>query len=169
MSTALTEPVALIKDYAIIVDPSDNVAVVKTEVAPGLEVSLPDGRVVEVKDSVPPGHRFATRDIRTGEFVLQYRQPIGTSLGICGGERISHDNMSNDVPLVRHTPEDLYTPPPVYIPEAERATFMGFRRADGRTGTRNFVLIVPTSMCASHEAQQISMMSEFLHYKREKY
>ncbi|HYO91479.1 MAG TPA: UxaA family hydrolase, partial [Pyrinomonadaceae bacterium] len=56
-----------------------------------------------------------------------------------------------------------------YIPESSRATFMGFRRPDGRVGTRNFVLIVPTSMCASHEAQQISMMSEFLHYKREKF
>ena len=31
------------------------------------------------------------------------------------------------------------------------------------------LLIVPTSMCASHEATQISMMSEFLHYSREKY
>jgi altronate hydrolase len=36
-------------------------------------------------------------------------------------------------------------------------------------GTRNFVLVVPTSMCASHEAQQISLMSEFLHYSRERY
>src|SRR4030095_2447770 len=43
------------------------------------------------------------------------------------------------------------------------------RRPDGRVGTRNYVLIVPTSMCASHEAQQISMMSEFMLYKREKY
>ncbi|MDQ6785447.1 MAG: UxaA family hydrolase, partial [Acidobacteriota bacterium] len=34
---------------------------------------------------------------------------------------------------------------------------------------RNFILIVPTSMCASHEALQISMMSEFLHYKRERF
>ncbi len=46
---------------------------------------------------------------------------------------------------------------------------MGFRRPDGRVGTRNFVLIVPTSMCASHEATQISMMSEFMHYSREKF
>src|SRR5205085_3968649 len=109
--------------------------------------------------AVPPGHRFATRDIPSNDFVLQYGQPIGTSLGIREGERISHDNMSNDVPIVRALPEDLHTPQPDYIPLSERATFMGFRRPDGRTGTRNFVLIVPTSMCASHEAQQISMMS----------
>ena len=40
---------------------------------------------------------------------------------------------------------------------------------DGRVGTRNYVLIVPTSMCASHEAQQISMIAEFTLYNREKY
>src|SRR5215210_3392290 len=158
-----------ISDYAIIVDPRDNLAVVKRETEPGLEVALPEGTVMRVRAKVPPGHRFATRDIPVGDFVLQYGQPIGTSLGIKEGDYISHDNMSNDVPIVRELPEDLYTPPPDYIPVSERATFRGFRRPDGRVGTRNYVLIVPTSMCASHEAQQISMMSEFMLYNREKY
>ena len=158
-----------ISEYAIIVDPKDNLAVVKQQTAPGLEVTLPTGRVIRVNATVPPGHRFATRDIPAGEFVLQYGQPIGTSLGIKEGDYISHDNMSNDVPVVRDLAEDLRTPPPDYVPVSERATFMGFRRPDGRVGTRNYVLIVPTSMCASHEAQQISMMSEFMLYKREKY
>jgi altronate hydrolase len=158
-----------ISEYAIIVDRKDNLAVVKTETAPGLEVMLPDGYTIRVRDVVPPGHRFATRDIPAGEFVRQYGQPIGTSLGITVGERISHENMSDDVPVVRELPEDLRTPPPDYIPTEERATFMGLRRPDGRVGTRNYVLIVPTSMCASHEAQQISMMAEFMLYKREKY
>ena len=46
---------------------------------------------------------------------------------------------------------------------------MGYRRRDGRVGTRNYVLIVPTSMCASHEALQISMIAEFTFYNRQKY
>src|SRR5260370_1081242 len=77
--------------------------------------------------------------------------------------------MADHVPIVRDLPEDLHTPPPNYIPDEKRARFAGFRRPDGRVGTRNFVLVVPTSMCASHEAQQISMMAEFMLYKREKY
>jgi altronate hydrolase len=77
--------------------------------------------------------------------------------------------MSNDVPVVRDLPDDLHTPAPDYLDVSERATFMGFRRSDGRVGTRNYILIVPTSMCASHEAAQISMMAEFLYYKREKF
>ena len=158
-----------ISDFAIIVNPHDNVAVVKNETSVGLRVQLPDGGVVDVRNAVPPGHRFATRDIRAGEFVRQYGQPIGTSLGIGKGEWITHENMSDDVPVVRDLPEDLHNAEPEYFSLEERATFMGFRRADGRVGTRNFVLIVPTSMCASHEATQISMMSEFLHYSREKF
>jgi altronate hydrolase len=168
MSTTTTQAPP-VNEYAIIVSPEDNLAVVKRETAPGLELTLPAGRVIVVKDAVQPGHRFATRDIPAGQFVLQYGQPIGTSLGIREGEYISHANMTNDVPVIRDLPADLHTPAPDYLPVSERATFMGFRRPDGRVGTRNFVLIVPTSMCASHEAQQISMMSEFLHYKRERY
>lgn len=158
-----------ISEYAIIVNPNDNVAVVKKATVPGLGVMLPDGAFVELRNAVPPGHRFATRDIPAGQFVLQFGQPIGTSLGISSGEQITHANMSNDVPIVRDLPEDLHTPPPVYVPEAKRAKFMGYRRRDGRVGTRNYVLIVPTSMCASHEAQQISTIAEFTLYNRDKY
>jgi len=166
MSTTFAAPIS---DYAIIVDPKDNVAVVKTPTRPGLELLLPDGREVLVSAVVPPGHRFATRVIPAGAFVLQYGQPIGTSLGIASGAAITHENMSNEVPVIRDLPVDLHTPPPDYLPADRRATFTGFRRPDGRVGTRNFILIVPTSMCASHEAQQISMIAEYTLYSRQKY
>jgi altronate hydrolase len=169
MSTTYITEAAPISEYAIVVDPRDNLAVVKVETQPGLELTLADDRVIRVTGVVPPGHRFATRDIPPGEFVRQYGQPIGTSLGIKEGDYITHDNMSDEVPIVRDLPEDLSTPPPNYFSESERATFMGFRRADGRVGTRNLILIIPTSMCASHEAQQISMIAEFTLYKREKF
>ena len=169
MSAPLSAVALPISDFAIIVNPRDNVAVVKKATSPDLHVTLPDETTLRVTATVPPGHRFATRDIPAGEFVRQYGQPIGTSLGIGAGDYVSHDNMSDEVPLVRELVEDLRTPPPDYFPETRRATFMGYRRTDGRVGTRNYVLIVPTSMCASHEAQQISMIAEFTTYTKEKY
>lgn len=169
MLDTYTQSAVPISDYAIIVNPDDNVAVVKNETEENLTVSLPDGKTVTVKEKIFPGHRFATREIRAGDFVRQYGQPIGTSLGIEAGEWITHANMTNDVPIVRDLHEDVYNPPPDYFPKEEIGNFLGFRRNDGRVGTRNFILIVPTSMCASHEAAQIAMMSEFLHYKREKF
>jgi len=169
MSTIEIPRTISINEYGIIVDPNDNVAVVKKATFVDLEVMLPNGALVKLRGAVPPGHRFATRDIPQGEFVTQFGQPIGTSLGIQCGEQITHANMSNDVPIIRDLPDNLHTPPPDYLPEAERGTFMGHRRRDGRVGTRNYVLIVPTSMCASHEAQQISTIAEFTLYNRDKY
>lgn len=169
MLDILAENAVAISDYAIIVNPDDNVAVVKNETHDGLMVTLVSGETVTITRAVPPGHRFATREIPAGEFVRQYGQPIGTSLGIEKGEWVTHENMTDEVPVVRDLPEDLHTPAPDYFDASEIETFMGFRRPDGRVGTRNFVLIVPTSMCASHEATQISMMAEFMHYSREKF
>ena len=169
MPDTSTTNATAISEYAIIVNPHDNVAVVKTETTPGTIILLPAGGTMRVGQKIPPGHRFAIKEIASGEFVRQYGQPIGTSLGIGKGEWITHDNMTDDVPVVRDLPENITTPAPEYFPSEQVETFEGFRRADGRVGTRNFVLIVPTSMCASHEALQISMMSEFMHFSREKY
>src|SRR5580765_1057008 len=158
-----------LSDFAVIVDPADNVAVVKTAVDAGRTLEAPGGRTVTLTGAVTPGHRFATRAIPEDTFVLQYGQPIGTSRGIAEGDPITLRNMSNEVPVVRDLPADLHIAPPDYFPASQVGTWQGFRRPDGRVGTRNFVLIVPTSMCASHESQQIATIAEFTQYSREKF
>ena len=85
MSSVQTPPASILSEFAIIVDPKDNVAVVKKATSAGLELLLPNEKVIEILGEVPPGHRFATSDIPAGEFVLQFGQPIGTSLGIKQG------------------------------------------------------------------------------------
>ncbi|MBA2356316.1 MAG: altronate dehydratase [Acidobacteria bacterium] len=154
--------------YAIQVDPRDNVAVAKLPVPRGTAVQV-GATSVEVLDDITPGHRFALSAIPAGEFVRQYAQPIGTSTGVLQGALISRANMSNDVPVVRELADDLHTSAPDYLPEAQRATFMGYRRADGRVGIRNWILIVPTSMCAAHEAVQIATVAEFTLFDKVKY
>ena len=161
--------VASINNCAIVVDAADNVAVVKTPLAPGALVEIAGGRNICITGNITPGNRFATRSIPAGDLVLQYGQPIGTSLGIAEGDPVSHANMSNDVPLRRDLPSNLRNDPPHYLPKGEVPTFMGFRRPDRRVGTRNYVLIIPTSMCSSHEALQIATIAEFTIYSREKY
>jgi altronate hydrolase len=164
-----TKPCFLLHEYAVVVHPADNVAVLKQEAAAGLSLQLPSGAVVALHSDISAGHRCAISDIPSGTFVLQYGQPIGTSLGIKCGDPVTHANMNDEVPLVRDVAADLSNPSPDCIPEPQRATFMGYRRADGRVGTRNYILIVPTSMCASHEALQISTIAEFTSYSREKF
>ena len=158
-----------IRESAIVVHPDDNVALAKRQISSGLRVGLDDGETIQIRADVPRGHRFALREIPAGDYVRQYGQPIGTSQGISQGDAVSHGNMTDEVPVVRDLPADLSNAPPQYVPVSERKRFMGFRRPDGRVGTRNFVLIVPTSMCASHEALQVSMLAEWTLHTREKF
>ncbi len=162
------KPVPL-QSVAIIVHPDDNVAVVREPISAGTAVELAHGGIIEIAAAIEPGHRFALRDIAQGAYLLQYGQPIGTSLGIVRGQPVSHSNMNDHVPTIRDVPANLATAMPDYIPAVQRRTFMGFRRADSRSGTRNFILIVPTSMCASHEAMQVAMLAEFTFFNREKF
>ncbi len=164
----LAKPVPL-QSLAIVVHPDDNVAVVREPVLAGTAAQLVEGEIIEIAAAIEPGRRFALRDIVAGSYVLQYGQPIGTSLGITRGQPVTHDNMNDHVPTIREVPADLATAPPDYIPTEQRKTFVGFRRADGRSGTRNFILIVPTSMCASHEAMQVATLAEFTLFSREKF
>ena len=161
-------PAAPLSTVAIRVDARDNVAVARVPVTPGTRVEC-DGQAVEVTGAVTPGHRFALVAIPEGDYVRQYGQPIGTSRGIAAGAPISHVNMSNDVPVVRDLDPALATPPPDYVDEAQRATFLGYRRPDGRVGIRNWILVVPTSMCASHEAAQIATVSEYTIFDKTRY
>lgn len=152
---------------AIVVGDTDNVAVVKHGITAGAQVELSDGRILQVNADIGPGHRFTIGEIPAGEFVRQYDQPIGTSCGLGPGDAVTETTMSNEIPVIRDLPENLSNPATEYVDPLP--TFPGFLRPDGRTGTRNFLLILPTSMCSSHEAMQISMLAEFQHYSREKF
>lgn len=154
---------------AVQVSATDNVAVAKTALQAGERIVLPNGEHICLTGDVPPGHRFALRAIPAEAWVLQYGQPIGRSLGIAAGDAISHTNMRDETVVVREVPAGMHNPPTELLPAAQRRSFRGFARSNGRVGTRNFVLIVPTSMCASHEAQQIATLAEFTLWNRERF
>lgn len=154
---------------ALQVYPDDNVAVAKQLIATDTSLAMPRGDALTVRGEVPVGHRFALVAIPSGALVKQYGQPIGTSRGLDRGDVVTTETMSNDIPIVRELPDDLSNPAPQYTPEAERPTFQGYRRPDGRVGTRNWVLIVPTSMCSSHEAVEIARRAETSHWDRTRY
>ena len=42
------------------------------------------------------------------------------------------------------------------VPEGERRTFLGYRRADGRVGTRNYIAVISTVNCSAHVAREIA-------------
>jgi altronate hydrolase len=171
MSTvAQTGGTRLLFDVAVVVDPErDNVAVVKEDVAAGTTLTRPGHAPITVHGDVYPGHRFAIRAVPAGEWVRQYGQPFAVSRGLAPGDPINNETVENVVPRV--DAENIVLKTPVLPPwEGPVPTFQGFRRPDGRAGVRNLVLVVPTSMCSSHEAAMIAMQAELGGiYSREKY
>lgn len=155
---------------AVIVDPaSDHVAVAKRDIAAGTTLRCPDGQVVTVRAAVAPGHRFSIRTVPAGEWLRQYGQPFAISRGLLPGDPITDSTVENIVP--QEDPEHIQLQAPTLPPwEGPLPTFAGYRRADGRAGVRNWILIVPTSNCSSHEAATIAMQAELSGlYSREKY
>lgn len=158
-------------DVAIWVRPdADNVAVAKAPIAAGTELEV-NGRLLRVRGAVTAGHRLAVARIPAGRWALQYGQPFGVSRGILPGDPITARNLVNRVPRLdagKIQVGQFADLSPLRIEPAP--TFAGFRRADGRVGTRNWVLVLPTSICSSHEAQMISMKAELSGlWSREKY
>ena len=131
----------------------DNVVVALSDVAEGAAV---DSGAVVAKAAVPAGHKIATAEIAEGESVRKYGQVIGfASTAIHPGEHVHVHNVT-----VRDFARDYAFGADrrafELLPEAERATFMGIRRADGRVGTRNRIAVIATSNCAATVVNRIA-------------
>lgn len=145
-----------LEDIAVIMNVGlDQVAVAKEDIIIGSEIEY-QGELVKIKHLIKKGNRFALRDIREGEFIRQYGFPFAQSKGISKGDLISISNIKNvlpDVDIKSHK-----APPETELKEEYLCkTFLGYRRKDGRVGTRNYYLMIPTSMCSSETALQVAL------------
>ena len=142
-------------EACIIVDPAkDNVAICKSYLDNGTKISLDKAELI-LKQPVSKGQRFALRDIPSGELVVQYGSPFGVSADIEAGELIHPGNIGNiHVDLSQEI--GFYPPETTYREELVIKTFAGYRRVDGRVGTRNYYLLVPTSQCPSQTVVELA-------------
>lgn len=111
---------------------------------------------LRVRAQVPAGHKIAACAIAKGTQIRKFDTVIGVAeRDIEAGDHVHSHNLA----LV-----DFYRDPgfcqdvrPVdYVPEAERATFMGFVRPDGRVGTRNFIGILSSVNCSATVIRHIA-------------
>ncbi|MBI5418812.1 MAG: UxaA family hydrolase [Deltaproteobacteria bacterium] len=142
-------------DVAVIVDPAaDNVAVVKAPLRNGLRVVHGNGGM-EVRDDLSMGDRMAIAEIPSGDYLIQFGLPFAKSTGIRKGEKVSSANTIDALPKGR--PARNRSRLTVTRRDAcKQRRFMGYERSDGRCGTRNIFVVVPTSMCASATAVHIA-------------
>jgi altronate hydrolase len=156
LSRAPREPVELAR-LAVLLDGADDVAIAKEMLAPGT-VLLASERSVRLRQAVPPGHKVALRAVERGAPVRRYGQVIGfASRTIAAGEHVHDHNLTVGEGALRldYAVGADYRPVEL-VPEAERRTFLGFRRADGRVGTRNCVAVLASVNCSSTATRRVA-------------
>jgi altronate hydrolase len=132
---------------------TDNVCVAGHDLMPGAKVSA-GGRSVELTEHVAFGHKIALTPIAVGEQVRKYGQPIGEATQpIQPGQWVHTHNLSVAQLDQDYTYASEVPPAPDPI---EGRTFMGYRRADGRAGTRNWIAVVSTVNCSASVARRIA-------------
>ena len=139
---------------AILLHAEDNVAIARVFLRAGQDVEVAGNRT-EVRDSVPAGHKFALRPLAPGEAVRRYGNVIGfASRAIAAGEHVHVHNVEyRELDAAEVEPDPV--PPGARAKEATRS-FLGYRRSDGRVGTRNYIAVVAASNCAAYTAELIA-------------
>ena len=131
--------------------PEDNVIVAVDQIAPGASVAG-----LTARERVPRGHKMAVAGIREGEPVRKYGQTIGfASKPIDAGDWVHEHNVAlhdfaRDYRFAEGAKNDEVLPPEL------RATFEGYVRPNGKTGTRNYIGILTSVNCSASVAKFIA-------------
>ena len=132
---------------------NDNVLIARGDLTLGQHL---EDLGVRVRAQVPAGHKIAARAIARGEQVKKYDTVIGVAdRDIAAGEHVHSHNLKL-VDFYRDPAFGADVRPVAYVPESERATFMGYVRPDGRVGTRNFVGILSSVNCSATVIKHIA-------------
>ncbi|MGE5192206.1 MAG: SAF domain-containing protein, partial [Deltaproteobacteria bacterium] len=137
----------------IVLHPDDNIVVAARNVPAGSVVAV-NGQSVTAREGVDLGHKLATRLIPKGAPVKKFGQTIGfASCDIVPGSWVHTHNvevgpLSLDYAYASEIPPD---PKPV-----TGRTFPGYRRHDGRAGTRNYIAVISTVNCSAYTSRLIA-------------
>jgi altronate hydrolase/galactarate dehydratase len=135
--------------------PNDNVLIAIRDLLTGEAV---DGLDAPLTKGIPRGHKIAAAAIPAGGNVYRYGQIIGQAkAGIAPGEHVHAHNLGMGEHRQDYGFASRNAPLP---PIGETRMFMGYRRADGRVGTRNYIGILTTVNCSGSVAKFIAEGAE---------
>src|SRR6266403_5353627 len=137
-------------------NPKDNALVALNDLQKGEQIDF-SGRTFILRTDVPAKHKFVTDDIVPGGAVVMYGVLIGKATEPIGsGEKLTTRNTHHEAAgFQEKTGEYRWTPPDVS--RWREKTFLGYIRADGQVGTRNYWLVVPLVFC---ENRNISVLKQ---------
>ena len=135
----------------------DNVAVALQPLAKGTVIEL-DDIVVTLTEDIQQGHKFALKNLKNGESIIKYGNPIGhATADIPAGSWIHTHNLKTGLgELLTYN----YNKNTTLLLKREPRFFQGYRRKNGRAGVRNEIWIIPTVGCVNNVATAIERASQ---------
>ena len=137
--------------------PGDDVAVAVAPLAAGDDISIGQGRL-NVLEPIPAGHKISLVGIPAGAPIRKYGQFIGLATrDIHAGSHVHGHNCAIgalDRTYTVATAGDA-APEAASVGAAPR-TYLGYVRADGRVGTRNYVAVVSMANCSASVSRRIA-------------
>jgi altronate hydrolase len=133
--------------------PDDDVLIARQNSPEGTTVS-DNGGCFSTDTAIRFGHKLAAQAIKSGDAVRKFGQIIGfATQDIAAGQWVHTHNLgmgtlSHDYQYATDLPAPL-TP-------IKGRTFQGFRRADGRAATRNYVGIISTVNCSATASKYVA-------------
>ncbi|MFV0252697.1 MAG: UxaA family hydrolase [Beutenbergiaceae bacterium] len=146
--------VVSLTDVAVLLRPTDDVAVAAAELAAGTELAH-ESRTFTLVNTVPRGHKIAVQAVAASRPVHKYGQSIGLArTDIAIGEHVHSHNLAMDTAERDYEFGTARLQPS--IPEDLPRSFMGYHRADGRVGTRNYIGVITSVNCSASTARFIA-------------
>ena len=142
-------------EVAVLLHPDDAVVIARQPLLPRTVIRTGDGEI-RVAAMIPPGHKVARRAVENGGEIRKYCQIIGyATRPIAPGDHVHSHNLAVGEALELDYAIGAEYAPVEILPEPERRTFMGFRRKDGRVGTRNYVAVLASVNCSSSATRRV--------------
>jgi altronate hydrolase len=147
------------KQVVLKVHPEDNVLVALSNLGKGAVVSYQDNEYT-LQDDIPAKHKFFTRDMNTGDEVIMYGVLVGKAQHfIPSGGRMTTENIKHAAEPYDYRDVNFTWKAP-NVSRFKGRTFNGYHRSDGRVGTANYWLFIPTVFC---ENRNLDVIREALH------
>jgi altronate hydrolase len=147
-------------------DPRDNVLVALTPLAANEPVIYESKTYVPIAD-VAAKFKFVEHEMPVGAEVVMYgvivgkvREPIPAG-GVVTTKNLQHDASSYSTTRTPHP----WTPP--NVSQWQQRSFLGYQRAGGRVGTRNYWLVLPLVFCENRNVELLrEAFEEELGYRK---
>jgi altronate hydrolase len=147
------------KHRVLKIHPKDNVIVALADLSKGEIISF-EGENHTLQDDIKAKHKFFTTDLNTGDEIIMYGVLVGKArCFIPRGGLMTTDNTQHAAEpfTYRAVKYEWHAPD---VSKFRGRTFMGYHRSDGRVGTANYWLFIPTVFC---ENRNLDVIREALH------